>query len=66
MRNGVDTGRVVARMTIDAAGRVTNVDIVEAQPRRIFDRAVRNALSQWKFNEGAPGRTVESEVDFRR
>ena len=66
VRGGVDSGRVVARMTLDATGRVTNVDIVEAQPRRVFDRSVRTALAQWKFNEGAAGRTVESEIDFRR
>ena len=33
-------GTVRARLTIDAAGRVTNVAIVDAQPRRVFDRAV--------------------------
>jgi len=66
VRGGVDSGRVLARMTLDGAGRVTNVEIVEAQPRRVFDRSVRTALAQWKFNEGAAGRTVESEIDFRR
>lgn len=65
-RGGIDSGRVIARMTLDASGRVTDVEIVEAQPRRIFDRSVRVALGQWRFNEGAPGRTVESEIDFRR
>ena len=66
VRNGVENGRVIARMTLDGAGHVTEVTILEAQPRRIFDRSVRVALSQWRFNEGAAGRTVESEIDFRR
>ena len=65
-RAGVDRGTVRARITVDRSGNVTQVDILEANPRRYFDRAVQRALAQWKFNEGAPGRTVESEVDFRR
>jgi hypothetical protein len=40
--------------------------VVEAQPRRIFDRSVTRALSQWKFNEGANGRTFDTEVVFKR
>ena len=65
-RAGIDQGIVRARMTLDNAGNVTKVDIVEAQPRRVFDRAVVRALSQWRFNEGASGRTVESEIAFKR
>ena len=63
---GVDRGNVKARMTLDAGGNVTRVDVVEAAPRRMFDRAVVRALSQWRFSDGAAGRTVETEVDFKR
>ena len=51
---------------LDGAGTVTRVEILSANPRRVFDRAVIAALSQWRFNEGAAGRTVESEVEFKR
>jgi protein TonB len=61
----VDKGRVKARLTIDASGEVTRVDIVEANPRRIFDRAVTRSLSQWRYEPGAAGRTVEVELDFK-
>ena len=61
----VDKGRVKARLTIDAAGEVTRVDIVEANPRRIFDRSVTRSLSQWRYEPGAAGRTVEVELDFK-
>ena len=60
----VDHGRVKARLTIDAAGDVTRVDIVESNPRRVFDRAVTRSLSQWRYEKGADGRTVEVELDF--
>src|SRR5688572_13810364 len=46
---GADTGLVKARMTLDSAGGVTRVEVVEANPRRVFDRAVVRALSQWRY-----------------
>jgi protein TonB len=63
---GADNGAVKARLTLDAAGGVTRVEVVEAVPRRIFDRAVVRALSQWKYNEGTAGRLVDVEVAFKR
>jgi len=42
------------------------VEILEAQPRRVFDRAVVKTLSQWRFNAGTAGRTVEIDVNFTR
>lgn len=61
----IDKGRVKARLTIDASGEVTRVDIIEANPRRVFDRAVTRSLSQWRYEKGADGRTVEVELDFK-
>ena len=63
---GAEKGSVKARMTLDGNGNVTRVEVVEANPRRLFDRAVVRALSQWRFNDGPSGRTVETEVDFKR
>jgi TonB family protein len=62
----VDRGLVKARMTLDGRGNVMRVDIVEAKPTRVFDSAVSLALAQWKFNDGAPGRTYDTEVVFQR
>jgi len=63
---GVDKGSVKARMTLDETGNVTRVEVIEANPRRVFDRAVVRALTQWRYNDGVAGRTVEAEVDFNR
>jgi protein TonB len=63
---GASMGIVKARMTIDAAGEVTRVDIVDANPRRIFDRAVVKTLSQWKFTPGGSGRSKEIEIAFKK
>jgi len=62
----VDRGLVKARMTLDGNGNVMRVDIVDANPRRVFDNAVTAALTQWKFNDGAAGRTYDTEVVFQR
>jgi protein TonB len=66
LQAGVDQGTVKARMTLDASGGVTRVEILDSNPRRVFDRAVSRALSQWRYSEGAAGRTVEMEVAFKR
>ena len=63
---GVNKGIVKARMTIDGTGEVTRVEVLDAQPRRVFDRAVVKTLSQWRFNSGNAGRLVEIDVNFTR
>lgn len=65
LRAGIENGTVRARLTINAAGEVTNVAILQAQPARIFDRSVQVALGRWKFNAGADGRTFDTEVGFK-
>jgi protein TonB len=66
LKAGTERGTVTARMTLDSDGNVTQVDIVQAEPRRIFDQAVMQALSQWRYPEGRAGRVVEVEVGFRQ
>ena len=63
---GIDKGIVKARMTVDGSGEVTRVEVLDAQPRRVFDRAVVKTLSQWRFNSGTAGRVVEIDVNFSR
>jgi len=66
VRAGAQRGRVTARMTLDASGKVTNVEIVDALPRRLFDRAVLKALVDWRYADGAAGRVVEIEIAFKQ
>ena len=66
IRQNIDTGTVRAKLTINAAGEVTNVAIVQSRPSRIFDRAVIASLTRWKFNPGAEGRSYETEINFQR
>lgn len=61
----VDSGVVKAKLTIDGEGKVTEVSIVEAQPRRVFDRAVQRALMDWRFEASGATQTHEVRLVFR-
>lgn len=42
-------GWVRLSFTIDELGGVTDIKVIEAQPKRIFDREARRALRKWKY-----------------
>lgn len=62
---GLASGNVKARITVDARGRVASVDILETS-HRAFERTVRETLAGWQFEAGAGGRTTTVDVAFRR
>ena len=63
IRAGIDSGRVVALVTVDSKGNVADIDIVRSEPPRIFDRAARAALEVWKFKP--EGERYQGEVELR-
>ncbi len=65
-QRGIDAGTVRARASINAAGDVTGVVILTANPARVFDRAVISAFRNWKFNAGTDNRTFDGEFEFKR
>ncbi|WP_218353151.1 energy transducer TonB [Alteromonas lipotrueiana] len=42
-------GWVKLSFTITEAGGVEDIDVIDADPKRIFDREARRALSKWKY-----------------
>ena len=64
IRDNVSSGKVVARLQVDEKGLVTNVTIVEANPKRVFDREVIRALSQWKFKPEGDRYIAEIDITF--
>jgi protein TonB len=64
-RANIDKGRVVARLNIDEKGNVTDVTIVSADPPRYFDKAVIDALKDWKFAAEGEKYVGEVEVNFK-
>ncbi|ALZ74444.1 hypothetical protein ATY27_00775 [Rheinheimera sp. F8] len=69
-RDGVN-GWVRLRFNIAADGRVTDVKVLAAEPRRVFDQEAMRALKNWKYQPKLEnGRAVaqsdlEVQLDFR-
>jgi protein TonB len=64
MRAGIEKGHVIARVNIDEKGNVTSVTIVSADPPKYFDKAVIDALMEWKFTAEGGKYVGEIEVNF--
>jgi len=64
IRAGIAKGRVLARVMIDEKGNVTEVIIVSADPPRHFDKAVIDALQEWKFKAEGEKYVGEIEINF--
>lgn len=64
VRASVTGGSIKAKMTIGADGTVTNVDIIDAEPKRVFDKAARQALMDWRFEPSGSKQTYEVKLIF--
>jgi protein TonB len=64
IRAGVQSGKVVALLSVDEKGNVTDVRIKSAEPPRIFDREVLRTLMLWKFVPDGDKYVAEVEVNF--
>jgi protein TonB len=58
------------RFSIDEVGGVTDIEIIEAQPKRVFNRAAKRALKRWKYKpKVVDGKTIKQtgltvQLDF--
>lgn len=68
-RDGVE-GWVRLRFTIDETGGVTDIEVIESEPRRVFDNEARRALRRWRYApqvvDGEPQRQegMTVQLDF--
>jgi periplasmic protein TonB len=61
-----ESGTVRARIAVNGSGAVTGVEILEANPPRVFDRNVRSALQQWKYEATGEASSKLVEISFKR
>ncbi|UXH79287.1 TonB family protein [Roseateles amylovorans] len=64
-RQSISAGSVRAKMNIDPDGKVSGVEILEAEPRKVFDKAVTRALMDWKFEASGEKQTHEVKLVFK-
>ncbi|WP_186453884.1 energy transducer TonB [Denitratisoma sp. DHT3] len=62
---GIDSGSVKVRITIAGDGSVTGAEILDAQPKRIFDKAVTRAVMRWRYEPTGTTDTTEVQLTFK-
>ena len=64
MKARIEKGRVDAVLTIDEKGNVVDVQITNSQPARVFDRAVKDTLVDWKCVADGTKYKASVEINF--
>ncbi|KAA5801068.1 energy transducer TonB [Alkalicaulis satelles] len=57
-------GHVTVRYTVNEDGEVSDVEVVEATPAGVFERAVMRALEAWRYAAGDRNENMERRFDF--
>jgi periplasmic protein TonB len=58
-------GRVEVSFDVTAAGNVENIRIISAQPRNMFEQAVKMALRRWHYQPGRTGNNQRVVIQFK-
>ncbi len=64
-------GWVILSFTINEVGGVEDIEVIDADPKRVFDREARRALSKWKYKpnivDGKPQKqfNMKVQLDFK-
>lgn len=48
LKRGLE-GYVIMKFTIDSTGKPVDIEVVESNPSRVFDREAMRALTKWKY-----------------
>jgi protein TonB len=61
MRQGTE-GWVKLAFDINKVGKVVNISVIDSQPKRIFDKAARQALTKWKYQ----AKSVDGQAVYQK
>jgi len=65
IRAGIDRGRVVVRLHVNAAGSVERVELVRADPPQIYDVSVQRVFEGWTFDPPGKPAVQVFEIEFK-
>jgi len=58
-------GRVKVRLSVDLAGKVTDVQVLLAEPPGVFEEAVLTAVRQYQFKKDGTSYQADQEIVFK-
>lgn len=58
-------GYVLVSFSVDASGKVSSAEVVEADPQGVFDRSAIEAVEQWRFESGTPADGVQKKISYK-
>lgn len=64
LQRGIE-GFVEIKYSVDNDGKVVNVEILDSQPAKVFDKAATKAVSRLKYPKGSATSDIVKKIQFK-